>query len=105
MGFSLLVGLGLFQDDVMGFIYVPLMVIGSLLPDIDTPFSRLGKYNPFAVKMKHRGFMHSIYGAGIIGVIATIIHPIVGIFITAGYIGHLIADSLTPAGVNWLCRK
>jgi inner membrane protein len=102
MGVALIIGVGLFHNDPMGFIYTPLMMVGSLLPDVDTPFSKLGKYNPFAALMRHRGFMHSLLASGIIATIGTLISPIVGIWVSVGYLSHLCADSLTPSGIRWL---
>ena len=45
----------LFGVNILGIIFV---VIGSLLPDIK--YSTLGKFNPFASMMKHRGITHTI---------------------------------------------
>jgi inner membrane protein len=102
MGMALVIGIGLFHNDVMGFVYTPLMMVGSLLPDIDTPFSKLGKYNIFAAMMRHRGFMHSLLTSGIIAVAGTLINPVVGVWVSVGYLSHLFADSLTPSGIRWL---
>ena len=102
MGVVLIIGLGMFQDDPMGLIYTPLMIAGSILPDIDTPFSKLGRFNPLSPFMRHRGITHSLLGAFVIGVLGIIIHATVGIWVTVGYLTHLLLDSLTPAGIDWL---
>jgi inner membrane protein len=101
MGFSLLLGVGLFHNDLMGFVYTPLIIVGSLLPDIDTPFSKLGKYNVFAAIMLHRGITHSLLATGIIAAIGLLISPIM-VWVAVGYLSHLLADSLTPSGIRWL---
>lgn len=42
--------------------FLPAVILGSLLPDIDMPNSKLGKHFKFLNKhMRHRGFTHSIF--------------------------------------------
>lgn len=75
--------------------------LASLLPDLDSPVSTLGKLlpiNPMRI-FHHRGFLHS----------ALILIALIGIylytgalwqlFIFAGYTSHLIADALTIKGI------
>jgi inner membrane protein len=93
-----------------------LLVVGSLLPDIDQPraflarqlclFKRasrgIGRY------VTHRGIVHSLLAA----LIATFAVWVVALFydletlaVTCfflGFISHLAADSLNPTGIKWL---
>lgn len=78
------------------------ITIGSLFPDIDTPYSKLGKYNIFSYVMKHRGITHTLLGMSIFSYIA---YEMFGDFVWGfifGYIIHLLVDGLTPMGIMWL---
>ncbi|MDC9582517.1 metal-dependent hydrolase [Xenorhabdus sp. PR6a] len=93
---------------------LPGVLLASLLPDIDHPSSTLGRLFrfisiPIARLCGHRGFTHSLL-ALLVGV--TLFQteipsdwPIPTDFVHAmiiGYISHLIADMLTPAGIPLL---
>ena len=87
-------------------------VIGSLLPDIDTKNSKLGKYNLFirlkCVKkhVKHRGVTHSLIGLMSFMFISSVLFDIVsttGLFI--GIVSHLVADMATVGGIQLLWPK
>ena len=76
--------------------------IGSLIPDIDTPHSILGRFNIFSYIMKHRGITHTIIG---LVLFTLIFHFMFGNFTVGfalGYALHLILDSVTPMGIMWL---
>ncbi len=84
--------------------------ISALLPDLDDPRSKLGRLvvpASWTVKklVGHRGPLHSLVGAGIAFVLASMflktnshLIPV----IVAGYLSHLVMDSLNPQGVPWL---
>ncbi|MDR0218236.1 MAG: metal-dependent hydrolase [Enterobacteriaceae bacterium] len=93
---------------------LPGVLLASLLPDIDHPQSTLGRLFrfisiPIARLCGHRGFTHSLLAltAGIF-LFQTEMPadwPIPTDFFHAmiiGYISHLIADMLTPAGIPLL---
>ncbi|MBD2812325.1 metal-dependent hydrolase [Xenorhabdus sp. Vera] len=93
---------------------LPGVLLASLLPDIDHPSSTLGRLFrfisiPIARLCGHRGFTHSLL-ALIVGIILFQTEipsdwPIPTDFIHAmvvGYISHLAADMLTPAGIPLL---
>ncbi|NRN28094.1 metal-dependent hydrolase [Photorhabdus heterorhabditis] len=93
---------------------LPGVLLTALLPDIDHPNSTLGKLFrfisiPIAKLCGHRGFTHSLL-ALILGVAlfwlkipeewlipTDFFHAMI-----VGYLSHLIADMLTPAGVPLL---
>lgn len=97
---------------------IPATLITSLFPDIDHPKSLLGQRLrwiavPIARIFGHRGFTHSLI-AIVIGVIllswqlngtywlpADVLQGMI-----LGYLSHIVADMLTPAGVPllWPCR-
>ena len=78
------------------------IIIGSLLPDIDTPHSILGRYNLFVGGMKHRGFTHTILSMIIFtwAIKSMFSHVAAGFLF--GYAMHLIMDGLTPMGIMWM---
>lgn len=88
-------------------------VVGSLLPDIDHPNSKINKYNPFASIMvrliKHRTLTHSLLWIAIVSLIGVMLKfntwAILGLNI--GILSHLILDMMTVSGVPLLypCRK
>ena len=88
-----------FEFDI---IIVMFIVLGSLLPDIDTPYSKLGKHNAVASVMKHRGRMHTIMGLLSFSFLAYVISTKAMYGLMFGYILHMFADTLTPMGIMWL---
>jgi inner membrane protein len=86
--------------------------ISALLPDLDDPNSKLGRLVPIASWMikkivGHRGPLHSLLGAGAAFLLASVLlrisgHAHLAAPIVAGYISHLVMDSLNPQGVPWL---
>jgi inner membrane protein len=84
-----------------------LAVAGSLLPDLDHPRSWVGQRlrpisRTLAAALGHRGATHSLLavsGAALLlhahGVSRTVSDPLV-----TGYLSHLAADLLTPAGLR-----
>jgi len=87
-------------------LFFGVLVLASVLPDIDTPKSKVGRKagilsNILNVTLGHRGLMHSIYvpalvaGAGIL-----FGFPLIGYAFAIGYMIHLIADMFTKDGVH-----
>jgi len=86
-----------------GIIILACIVFGSLLPDIDHPSSKLGRYAyPISSVVKHRGFTHSFIAAFILPIPVILISTRYYLPIVAGYLLHLLADTLNPTGVMWL---
>lgn len=82
---------------------IAMTALGSLLPDLDHPKSILGSRFPLvaALGVKHRGWMHSLLGLVVFSTLAALISPSLVPGVTLGYLLHLIADSLNPAGIAW----
>lgn len=92
-------------------------MFSTLLPDIDHSHSYISKsywgvFSGAILKTTHhRGWTHSLVGAGIFSFIFAILllifgsSPIYSIVFFLGYVAHLISDSLNPTGVNWLWPK
>lgn len=84
-------------------------LFGSLLPDIDTPKSKLGKYFFFLnYGLTHRGFLHTFWGLLFIVLLSTfvkvtlLVSDIVYLSFIAGYASHLLLDGLTKKGIRLL---
>lgn len=73
-------------------------LLGSLLPDIDHPYSTLGKI--VHIPIKHRTWTHAVYAAVVFFLIG--LKWRVFFWLGLGYFGHLFADSFSASGVNWL---
>lgn len=106
--FSLLIGLFLMNYFSQKYLFLGLLLVGSLLPDIDSPYSKLGKkLKPVSKIIKfifgHRGFFHSVIPGILIYVIFRYIlnMKLIGIALLIGYLLHLVIDGLTKEGVNY----
>lgn len=97
---------------------IPAALLTSLLPDIDHPKSFLGHRLPWVSRpvariFGHRGFTHSLLA--IFAALALFYMKIPDSWVlpadavqgmVVGYLSHILADMLTPAGVPllWPCR-
>ncbi|MBS3091349.1 metal-dependent hydrolase [Candidatus Pacearchaeota archaeon] len=85
------------------FIFLPVILIASILPDIDSAFSTVGKNRIFRFLQwvtKHRGVIHSFTLCLIISVIFAIIYPPLAFPFFLGYGIHLFVDSFTVDGIR-----
>ena len=84
--------------------YILIAMIGAILPDFDIGLYYILSFFGFGFLDVHKTFSHSIF---IPLAIFLILHywlgwTYIGLAIALGYISHLIADSLTIEGVNFL---
>ncbi len=118
--FYILAFFHLFQPSI---ILMIVLGIATLLPDIDHPgsyISNVGSFTKFISLtltkdlVQHRGFFHSIYGAILVTIITSLIFIflfpdfspfLLTLIVFMGYIFHLIGDSLTKTGINWLWKN
>lgn len=87
---------------VSKYFFLLAMVLGSLLPDLDSATSFIGKkFKLVSLFFKHRGMMHSIVFMTGFSIIFFLITKDFYYFLAfaAGYLSHLLLDSLTPSGV------
>jgi len=90
------------------YIFLILVIIGALLPDVDTPHSKLGsKLGPlsqfFEFMAGHRGLFHSIFFAILIPwLVYHFISKPYGVALFVGYLSHLFIDGWTKDGINYL---
>lgn len=84
-------------------LFLPVVLICSLLPDIDSTQSYLGKhliFRPLQWMIKHREFLHSFTFCIIITAIFAFYLPIIAFPFFLGYWGHLMADAITIEGIR-----
>jgi membrane-bound metal-dependent hydrolase YbcI (DUF457 family) len=84
-------------------IFVPVVLIASILPDIDSGFSTLGRkgiFRPLQMMTKHRGLFHSFTFAIIVALALAFYFPIFAFSFFLGYALHLLADSWTIDGIK-----
>ncbi|MEA3430712.1 MAG: metal-dependent hydrolase [Nanoarchaeota archaeon] len=110
LAFGFLFGLVLMPFLSVGnkYIYFVIVLIASLLPDIDSPTSKASRKLGFVGKFtriftKHRGIFHSVWipfvlSAGLWYLVGT--NYAVAFFV--GYGSHLFIDGFTKAGINFL---
>jgi len=91
-------------------IFIFVALIATMLPDIDTGFSTIGKQKGFRFLqffVRHRGIIHSFTFCIIISMILSIFLPIVSFGFFLGYGLHLFVDSFTFEGIQpfWPYKK
>ncbi len=90
------------------FLFVPLVMIFSSLPDIDHPRSKIGRKlffisYPISWVFKHRGFFHSIFPILILFFGLSYFHlNFLAFAVAIGYLAHLLGDAMTKEGINFL---
>jgi inner membrane protein len=86
------------------FIAAGLSAAGALIPDIDTPYSKLGSKTIVSKGINsifgHRGFMHSLMGCVItLFILKGAVSERILYYIGLGYLSHIFSDMLNPMGV------
>lgn len=86
-------------------IFILVVVMFSIFPDIDERKSKIGRKNKVISTIinfvfGHRGFFHSIYIPLILYFIFYYINVEIGVAILSGYFSHLFADGLTKNGIR-----
>ncbi len=83
--------------------FVLIAVIATIIPDIDSPFSKIGKRKTLKVLQfftKHRGMIHSFTFLFLIVLFFALFFPVIALPFFLGYSLHLIADSFTIKGIK-----
>jgi len=84
-------------------IFVPVVLIASILPDIDSGFSTLGRkgiFRPLQFFTKHRGIFHSFTFCVAVSILFAFFFPRIAFAFFLGYALHLLADSWTIEGIK-----
>jgi len=84
-------------------IFIGMVLLATIMPDLDTGFSSWGRhwiFRPLQFFVKHRGVIHSLTAAVVLSILLAVFWPIgcLGFFI--GYSVHIITDSFTKEGVR-----
>lgn len=84
-----------------GWLMMGMVLLGSFLPDIDHPQSKLGsKIKIIGWLSQHRGFWHTPFAMLIVSLgIAVITQVKIGMGLGIGYTSHIVLDTLTIKGV------
>jgi inner membrane protein len=110
LAFGILIGLIIkeFFPQESPIIFITIIGISALIPDIDDPHSTLGKkVKPlswfFTTFLGHRGIFHSALMLIFLPMLIWFLgFPAYGMAVFIGYLTHLTLDSLTHSGVRWL---
>jgi len=101
--FGFLVGLFLiqFMHPANQILFMTLVVLASILPDIDHPDSKLGKkVKIIGFLFEHRGFFHSVFALVLFSFpVFYFLNPLYGLAVLAGYLSHMAIDCLTHQGI------
>lgn len=85
--------------------YFTSILVTSLIPDMDSPKSKINQYNPLSFttsKLKHRGITHSILGVLIFSILSIFLFnkfPNLLKGSIVGYSSHLLGDYFTRWGI------
>ena len=83
--------------------FVIVVLISTLIPDIDTKNSKIGDHlilRPFQIFVKHRSIFHSFSFLLLITLLFVLFLPILALGFFLGYGTHLFADSFTKEGIQ-----
>ena len=81
-------------------VFIIVFVIASLLADIDSPTSKIGKRFKFLNYLfTHRGFFHSLFALLIFTILLYFVNFLFAIAFFSGYFLHLLLDSFTKQGI------
>ena len=84
-------------------LFIPISIIASILPDIDSGFSYLGRkpiFRPVQWVTRHRGIFHSYTFCILLSLIISFFYPFLAFPFFIGYSFHLVADSFTIQGIK-----
>ncbi len=82
--------------------FIPVVLIASVLPDIDTGYSSIGRrkvFMPVQLMTKHRGIFHTYTLCIAISILFAFFYPVLALPFFIGYSFHLILDTFTPQGI------
>lgn len=90
--------------------FLAVIFVATLIPDIDTGFSTAGKnifFKPLQFFVKHRGIFHSFTFCIIVSFVLAYFWPALSLPFFLGYGFHLFLDSFTKDGIMvfWPWKK
>ncbi len=84
-------------------IFVPIVLLTSLLPDVDSPNSYFGNRwfsKPVQWIFSHRGPIHSYTLCIALSAVLALFYPVLALPFFLGYSFHLASDSFTVTGIR-----
>tara|TARA_Y100000310_G_scaffold26539_1_gene25336 strand:- start:178 stop:627 length:450 start_codon:yes stop_codon:yes gene_type:complete len=84
-------------------VFAVMVLVASVLPDIDTPFSGVGKFKItklLQIFTRHRGMIHSLTFCLVVSLLLAMFIPILAFGFFLGFGLHLISDSFTKMGIQ-----
>jgi inner membrane protein len=105
IGFALLLGLLTVRFSslpVNKYLFIATIIFASLLPDLDSGTSLIGnRFKLGSLFLKHRGVIHSVAFLTGFSIVFFLLTENFYYFLAfaAGYLSHLLLDSMTPSGV------
>lgn len=89
-------------DPMQNLIVFLFIIFGSILPDVDHPDSKLGRYvKPIGFLFEHRGFFHSIFAIIMwYFLFSLIFSKVYAVALIVGYVTHLFIDAFNRYGVS-----
>lgn len=84
-------------------VFVIIVLIGTIIPDIDHADSKIGKrlvFRPLQFFIKHRGMVHSFTIALLGSIVIALFFPVASFGFFLGYCVHLLCDSFTKEGIE-----
>ena len=94
-------------DIVDRLLFLGFVLVGALMPDVDTPESTLGRKTGILSRLLrflagHRGIFHSVFAAILFSGLVWMFNQTYGLALFIGYASHLLIDGLTKSGINFL---
>jgi membrane-bound metal-dependent hydrolase YbcI (DUF457 family) len=84
-------------------LFIPIVLLASVLPDVDSINSNIGRrmiFRPIQYFFAHRGPLHSYTIAIIFSILLAFFLPIFAFPFFLGYSVHIFADSFTVRGIR-----
>jgi len=103
MAFAVLLIILFFKHVVHPWIFIIMVLIATIIPDLDSNLSSFGRhliFKPLQLLTKHRGIFHSFSFAILISIVIAVFWPILSLGFFLGYSIHLICDSFTRKGIQ-----
>lgn len=100
--FAILIILVFFNSVNNKFIFVIMVLIATIIPDLDSSRSSYGRhmiFRPLQFVTRHRGIFHSFTTAVILAGLIAIKWPVASFGFFIGFSVHLIIDSFTKDGI------
>jgi membrane-bound metal-dependent hydrolase YbcI (DUF457 family) len=84
-------------------IFIPVAILATIIPDIDSPTSKIGShliFRPINFFVKHRGIIHSFSFLFLISIFIFFFYKEILVPFVFGYSLHLFLDAITIQGIT-----